>query len=56
MNFSSPVQGGFGFGQQNVGQPQAQGGIATTDNKQITHYTRWDEINQAGQEQLLHME
>lgn len=56
------VQGGFGFGQQNApgfgapSQATAQGAIGTTDNKQITHYTRWEEINEAGQNQLLQME
>lgn len=55
-------QAGFGFGQQSTAsfgaQPQAgaQGGIATTDNKPITHYTRWEEIAPAGQNQLLQME
>jgi len=32
------------------------GGIGTVDNKQVTHYTKWEEINQAGQNQLLEME
>ena len=56
------VQGGFGFGQQSApgfgAQPQAaaQGGIATNDNKQITHYTKWEEIGPSGQSQLLQME
>jgi hypothetical protein len=55
------VQGGFGFGQQSApsfalgGQPQAAG-IGTIDNKQLTHYTKWEEINQVGQNQLLEME
>lgn len=55
------MQGAFGFGQQSApsftlsGQPQT-GVIGTVDNKQLTHYTKWEEINGIGQRQLLEME
>ena len=54
------LQGGFGLGQSAPStalalQPQA-GGISTVDNKQLTHYTKWEEINEVGQKQLLEIE
>lgn len=56
-----------GFGQQSApgfllgpGQqqqpPQSAGVLATVDNKQLTHYTKWEEINPQGQKQLLELE
>lgn len=58
------LQSAIGFGQQSspsfqVAQQQAPasvGVLATVDNKQLTHYTKWEEINPQGLQQLLGLE
>ncbi|KAK9824224.1 hypothetical protein WJX72_008640 [[Myrmecia] bisecta] len=41
--------------QQQQQQPQ-YAALATTDNKPLSHYTKWDEISPAGQNYLLQLE